>query len=168
MVAEVDAGCRRAGRTTRVEVAAEVWAENLPRTEQELALQGLAFFTYRAGPARRRRDRSTRLPRRAGREPASLVPEPIVYEDFLPRSAAGIFQSNLTDEGSRDDELARHAVRHRHGWRRSSASPIADPNDLYAAQQAASLAGPRPRWPAITISSLPPPRPIRHQENASA
>ncbi len=39
-------------------------------------------------------------------EAGALVPEPIVYEDFLPRSAAGIFQSNLTDEGSRDDEQA--------------------------------------------------------------
>ena len=31
-----------------------------------------------------------------------LQPEPIVYEDFLPRSAAGIFASNLTDGGTMD------------------------------------------------------------------
>jgi hypothetical protein len=31
------------------------------------------------------------------------IPEPIVYEDFSLRSAAGIFQSNLTDGGTRDD-----------------------------------------------------------------
>ena len=31
-----------------------------------------------------------------------LHPEPIVYEDFLPRSAAGIFASNLTDGGTVD------------------------------------------------------------------
>lgn len=30
------------------------------------------------------------------------IPEPIVYEDFSLRSAAGIFQSNLTDGGTRD------------------------------------------------------------------
>ena len=42
-------------------------------------------------------------------EAGVLVPEPIVYEDFLPRSAAGIFQSNLTDEGTRDDDADRHA-----------------------------------------------------------
>ena len=67
-----------------------------------------------------------------------LVPEPIVYEDFLPRSAAGIFQSNLTDEGTRDDEElgtpydidTLSAVIGR---------PIADPTELYAAQQQASL-----------------------------
>ena len=37
--------------------------------------------------------------------PAQVTATPVVYEDFLPRSAAGIFQSNLTDEGSRDDDL---------------------------------------------------------------
>ncbi|GGN58602.1 hypothetical protein GCM10011579_022130 [Streptomyces albiflavescens] len=30
--------------------------------------------------------------------------EPIVYEDFLPRSAAGIFQSNLSGEGTRHND----------------------------------------------------------------
>ncbi len=30
-----------------------------------------------------------------------VMPEPIVYEDFLPRSAAGIFQSNLTSKAVR-------------------------------------------------------------------
>ena len=43
-----------------------------------------------------------------------LVPEPIVYEDFLPRSAAGIFQSNLSDEGSRDED--RTAPRYDSAW----------------------------------------------------
>ena len=103
MVAEVDVRLAAApAGTTRVEVAREVWRENLPDTERELALQGLAFFTYRV--ARRRHDRPAA---RSGElvEAGVLVPEPIVYEDFLPRSAAGIFQSNLTDEGSRDDDL---------------------------------------------------------------
>ena len=31
-----------------------------------------------------------------------MVADPIVYEDFLPRSAAGIFASNLTDGGRVD------------------------------------------------------------------
>ena len=68
----------------------------------------------------------------------ALVPEPIVYEDFLPRSAAGIFQSNLTDEGSRDDRQNGTA------WDITSLSgvmgrPVRDPAELYAAQQEASL-----------------------------
>jgi uncharacterized glyoxalase superfamily metalloenzyme YdcJ len=138
MVAEVDIRLSAAepGSTTRVEVARQVWEENLPRTERELALQGLAFFTYRVtGGAAESEIASLRELVETG----VLEPEPIVYEDFLPRSAAGIFQSNLTDEGTRDDELAGtffdidtlSAVIGR---------PIADPTTLYEVQQAASLA----------------------------
>lgn len=32
-----------------------------------------------------------------------VTARPIVYEDFLPRSAAGIFQSNLSGEGSKNN-----------------------------------------------------------------
>lgn len=67
------------------------------------------------------------------------MPEPIVYEDFLPRSAAGIFQSNLTDDGTRDDEQAGAE----YDLQRLSeviGLQIHDPNDLYAAQRDASLA----------------------------
>ena len=138
MVAEVDVRLSAAepGSTTRVEVARQVWTENLPRTERELALQGLAFFTYQVTGVAAGTETATL---RELVEAGVLEPEPIVYEDFLPRSAAGIFQSNLTDEGTRDDELAGtffdidtlSAVIGR---------PIADPTTLYEAQQAASLA----------------------------
>jgi uncharacterized glyoxalase superfamily metalloenzyme YdcJ len=63
---------------------------------------------------------------------------PIVYEDFLPRSAAGIFQSNLTADGSRTDDRAgsmRDA-----GWLSDVMGvEVADPFALYAAQQQRSL-----------------------------
>ncbi|WP_069883769.1 2-oxoadipate dioxygenase/decarboxylase [Streptomyces luteocolor] len=86
----------------RADVAREVWAEHLPPTERDLAVRGLGFFTYHAVPGR---------PRDGARPPADLGglldggwvrAEPIVYEDFLPRSAAGIFRSNLGDAGSRN------------------------------------------------------------------
>jgi uncharacterized glyoxalase superfamily metalloenzyme YdcJ len=136
LTAEVDRRLADAGKgTTRVAVAAEVWREHLPRTETGLALAGLGFFRYRAAGAGA--ERGTTLA--ALLESGALVAEPIVYEDFLPRSAAGIFQSNLTDEGSRDDDqlgtpydLARLSE--------VVGIAIADPTDLYAAQQAASLA----------------------------
>ena len=135
MVAEVDTrlGAAPAG-TTRVEVARAVWAEHLPGTERELAVRGLAFFTFRVvGVAQG----ATSL--RDLVEAGVLVPEPIVYEDFLPRSAAGIFQSNLTDEGTRDDDRLGTP----YDLDRLSeviGRPIADPTALYAAQQQASLA----------------------------
>ncbi|MEV7197265.1 VOC family protein [Streptomyces sp. NPDC093510] len=86
----------------RGDVARAVWSEHLPPTERELAVRGLGFFTYHAVAGR---------PADGSRPPSDLAglldrgwlrAEPIVYEDFLPRSAAGIFQSNLSDTGSRD------------------------------------------------------------------
>jgi uncharacterized glyoxalase superfamily metalloenzyme YdcJ len=137
MVRDVDVRLAAApAGTTRVEVARTVWQQNLPRTERELALQGLAFFTYRVARTDGRAEGSAAL--RDLVEAGILVPEPIVYEDFLPRSAAGIFQSNLTDEGTRDDELSGTP----YDIDRLSAVigiPINDPTELYEAQQAASL-----------------------------
>ena len=141
MVAETDARLAAGGSAqgaaeghTRVDVAAQVWRERLPPTERELAVQGLGFFRYRRGPVRPGADHS--LPALLGS--GALVAEPIVYEDFLPRSAAGIFASNLTAEGARDDlvcgtpyDLTRLSV--------LIERPVHDPVDLYAAQQQASL-----------------------------
>lgn len=53
---------------------AAVWSDHFPSTDAELAASGLAY--YRRG------------------DPA----EPVVYEDFLPASAAGIFRSNLDSD----------------------------------------------------------------------
>lgn len=140
LVAEVDT--RRADApsgTTRVEVAEVVWKESLPATERELALQDLAFFTYRVGDAPAPETETESATLRELVESGVLIPEPIVYEDFLPRSAAGIFQSNLTDDGSRDDDQEGtyydiERLSEVIGIR------ISDPTALYAAQQRASLA----------------------------
>lgn len=59
-----------------------LWDKRFPTSEDELEKLGAAYFTYHGG-----------------------VREPIVYEDFLPRSAAGIFRSNLdagTDTAASD------------------------------------------------------------------
>jgi uncharacterized glyoxalase superfamily metalloenzyme YdcJ len=138
MVAEVDRRLAAApAGTTRVDVARDVWQEFLPGTERELALQGLAFFTYAVAttPPPTGAVRSLRELVEAG----VLVPAPIVYEDFLPRSAAGIFQSNLTDEGTRDDDLLGTPY-DLDMLSEVIGRPIADPTLLYQAQQSASLA----------------------------
>jgi len=97
----------------------EVWRRTFPDTEAELARQGLGYFTYEVG------------------DDGTLTREPIVYEDFLPRSAAGIFQSNLTEEGSKD---ASQAGEERDAdWMAGAVGrELFDPFDLYAAQVAAS------------------------------
>ena len=141
MVAESDARLALApAGTTRVEVAARVWTEHLPRTERELALQGLAFFTYRLDEEALDGALLTgtaSLPDLI--EAGIAVPEPIVYEDFLPRSAAGIFQSNLTEEGSKDDEQVGTSY-DIHRMSRIVGSEVHDPNDLYQRQQDDSIA----------------------------
>lgn len=148
MVARVDEALAGGDGRTRTEVAREVWAEHLPTTEAGLAEAGLAFFTHRVVAAAARdvdvdaaRDASDPVARdgmlahlvRSG----ALVREPIVYEDFLPRSAAGIFASNVEDDGSRDDD---QAGAHYDLERLSGVvgAEVADPMALCAAQAEAS------------------------------
>lgn len=137
----------------RQEVAAAVWQEQLPNTELGLLRDELAFFTFapgRAVPAaappddpavaRERRGPATPDHRRltALVRAGALVATPLVYEDFLPRSAAGIFQSNLTDHGTK--HAASSGPNRDAGWLSDVMStPVADPSVLYAAQQQASL-----------------------------
>jgi uncharacterized glyoxalase superfamily metalloenzyme YdcJ len=85
---------------------AAVWADYFPATNEEMARAGLAYYH--------------------GGDPS----KPVVYEDFLPASAAGIFRSNLdTDAQAADTSdtsdysvewMAGHIGHHIH-----------DPYDLY-------------------------------------
>ncbi|MFI1302405.1 2-oxoadipate dioxygenase/decarboxylase family protein [Streptomyces sioyaensis] len=60
--------------------------------------------------------------------------EPFVYEDFLPRSAAGSFQSNLSDEDSRNND--RTGIACDSAWLSGAIGcDILDPCDLYEQQQ---------------------------------
>lgn len=69
--------------------------------------------------------------------------EPIVYEDFLPISAAGIFQSNLKDSGRRDSILPTKMSVAEDGGRavlaQAVGGTIRDEMDLYREMQAESL-----------------------------
>ncbi|MCP2264135.1 2-oxoadipate dioxygenase/decarboxylase family protein [Promicromonospora thailandica] len=106
----------------RQEIARSVWARTFPTTEAALAEQGLGWFTYEA-------DSATGTVRR----------EPIVYEDFLPRSAAGIFQSNLTSDGAKD--ATQEATDRDADWMAGALGrDLDDPFDLYADQVDRSLA----------------------------
>lgn len=71
-----------------------------PDSELLLRRQGLAYFRYRLTPT----GEAHRQAIRPGDDPQPLIErgwvtaQPIIYEDFLPVSAAGIFQSNLGNE----------------------------------------------------------------------
>jgi uncharacterized glyoxalase superfamily metalloenzyme YdcJ len=137
MVAKTDARVAEEPGAVRQDVAREVWRENLPATELELAVQDLAYFTFTLAPESERTgpfeaNLTTLLQR------GWLVPHPIVYEDFLPRSAAGIFQSNLSSEGHKDLSVAG-SDRTIEWMSEILGMQVADPNDLYAAQRQRSL-----------------------------
>ncbi|OPF83715.1 DUF1338 domain-containing protein [Streptomyces antioxidans] len=118
--------------------SATAWASRMPRTERALAEGDLAYFTAVVNPHRPRDGNAppTDLPALVRGGWVDL--EPIVYEDFLPRSAAGIFSSNLTGETSVDhdqDGMARDAQ-----WLAGVLDrPLHDPFDLYDRQRADSL-----------------------------
>ncbi|MGV9841846.1 2-oxoadipate dioxygenase/decarboxylase [Streptomyces fungicidicus] len=122
----------------RGELTRAVWEQHLPATEQELIARGLACFTYRVAPGR---------PRDGSRPPAGVAglveqgwvrAEPIVYEDFLPRSAAGIFQSNLSGEGSRNHD--HEGTAYDAEWLSGAIGrEVLDPFALYEQQQSRSL-----------------------------
>ncbi|WP_432001004.1 2-oxoadipate dioxygenase/decarboxylase [Streptomyces sioyaensis] len=139
LLARVDEAAARRPDTDRADLARALWAEELPDTELELAAQGLAHFTYHLVPGR---------PDDGNRPPAGLRDlvaqgwvraEPVVYEDFLPRSAAGIFQSNLSEEGTRNND--QEAAAYDSAWLSGVLGrEVLDPFDLYEEQQNRSLA----------------------------
>jgi uncharacterized glyoxalase superfamily metalloenzyme YdcJ len=75
-------------------VLAEVFAA-FPDDEGELRRQGLAFFEYRLTEAGKAAGTVAEADLDALIERGLVDARPITYEDFLPVSAAGIFQSNL-------------------------------------------------------------------------
>ncbi|QNQ90852.1 DUF1338 family protein [Corynebacterium poyangense] len=144
MVAETDQLLHEEPGAPRAEIARRVWQKHIPTTEKELDEQGLGYFTYElaASPEDIRHQLSGGP---EGVELQELIDRgllratPIVYEDFLPRSAAGIFQSNLTGEGTRDNshEAARYDAA---ALSTMIGRELAEPTELYAAQRAQSLA----------------------------
>ncbi|BBY07458.1 2-oxoadipate dioxygenase/decarboxylase [Mycobacterium noviomagense] len=107
-VALTPKGHRRYDAAMAAPDPAQVWARYFPSTDVEMAAQGLAY--YRSG------------------DPS----KPVVYEDFLPASAAGIFRSNLDS----DAEAAQVADDSGYslGWLTAAIDrPIYDPYALYEA-----------------------------------
>jgi uncharacterized glyoxalase superfamily metalloenzyme YdcJ len=121
----------------QAEMAREVWAEGMPHTEAELDSSGLGWFTYHlvAEPPPGEPPRTVRELVNGGWAEA----RPIVYEDFLPRSAAGIFASNLTVDGSIDAD--RGGAHRDAAWLADAIGrEVLVAEDLYARESNASMA----------------------------
>lgn len=101
----------------------------------DLRREGLAFFRYSATPA------GIAVRGQLPSDPEALIArgylrfDPIIYEDFLPVSAAGIFQSNLGT-----DQQQNYATRsNRSAFEEALGAKVQDELALYAERQAASL-----------------------------
>ncbi len=108
-----------------------------PDDHDTLRREGLGYYRYtltdagRAVPAGERA-----LPAEVLIERGLATAEPIIYEDFLPVSAAGIFQSNLGGEEQR--AYAAHA--NREAFERDLGVAVSDEFAIYERLQAESLA----------------------------
>jgi uncharacterized glyoxalase superfamily metalloenzyme YdcJ len=139
LLGRIDAEMAANPGEARAEIARAVWERHMPGSEAELAAQGLAYFTYRRAPDRQRDGR--RPPAGIGEllRQGWVRAEPIVYEDFLPRSAAGIFQSNLSGEGARDND--QQGAAYDAAWLSGAIErEVLDPFTRYEQQQNRSVA----------------------------
>jgi len=115
---------------------AEVF-QAFPDDHATLRREGLAFFHYHAVPGT-----TASLPAQINAdtlealiEQGALTCQPMIYEDFLPVSAAGIFQSNLG--GEQRDEYASQANHAQ--FERDLGASVIDEIALYEQRQQASL-----------------------------
>lgn len=135
-MAEVDAQSAQS-RRDRADVAQEIWAQRFPRTEAEFLQKDLGYFTFELVSERPASDMPSQLIDMVSEGHIRI--EPIVYEDFLPQSAAGIFASNLSGDGNVRDaqgDAPRDAA-----WMSDRiGTPVLDSFEIYAQERASSLA----------------------------
>lgn len=106
-----------------------------PDDWDELRKQGLVYCTYRplnkkgfGGAGSATLDSLI--------EDGSIEAIPVTYEDFLPLSAAGIFQSNL---GSKSSSGEVEAVPDEEGLEEALGEPVSDPDLAYSSMQRKSI-----------------------------
>ena len=113
----------------------EVFAP-FPDSWDEIRREGLGYFAYSLTEAGRSN------PPAPGSDLETLIEtglvrfDPVVYEDFLPVSAAGIFQSNLGDDAQQDFTASPNQQR----FESDLGAPVLNPFDLYAEIERASIA----------------------------
>ncbi len=128
------AGSGTAGDPRAYELRLQQVFQAFPDDLETIRRQGLGYFEYS-------RLRDARPTDPAGGDLDALVAagvvqaRPIVYEDFLPVSAAGIFQSNLGDAARQ----AYAAADARAAFERALGCEVLDEFALYESQQTASI-----------------------------
>lgn len=129
---DIEAGLPGASYAQRLQAAFDAFPDDLPA----LRRAGLGFFRYELTPAGRQQAETVQ-----GLDLDALVAHglvqcmPITYEDFLPVSAAGIFQSNLGGETG----AAFSAASAQAAFEAALGAGTLDAFALYEAEQAASI-----------------------------
>ncbi|MBO0608034.1 2-oxoadipate dioxygenase/decarboxylase [Myceligenerans salitolerans] len=138
-VAQLDERAAGVTEAERQAIGREIWQRTFPDTEAALADQGLGYLTYELsdehgdGGGAGHHGSSEGPGTLAGTRAPRVVRAPVVYEDFLPRSAAGIFQSNLTEEGAKD--AGQTGAKRDDDWMAGALDrELHDPFELYARQ----------------------------------
>jgi uncharacterized glyoxalase superfamily metalloenzyme YdcJ len=126
-----------AGPEEHDRIVAEVFAR-YPDSWEELRRQSLVYFNYRCTPVARSIviEENSNLERLLNLGVLEAVP--ITYEDFLPMSAAGIFQSNLGSSGGGSAKI-HAAFSDKAGYESALRRPVINLDGWYADAQEASL-----------------------------
>ena len=106
----------------------------LPDRDDAMRREGLAYFHYHLTDAGKDAAGSSSADMDALIEEGLVEAQPITYEDFLPVSAAGIFQSNLG--GGENEAYAGNA--NREAFEEALGAPVTDELALYAEREQAS------------------------------
>jgi len=110
---------------------------SFPDDHDTLRQEGLGYYRYQLTDAGRAApERVADLPAEVLVAAGLATADPIVYEDFLPVSAAGIFQSNLG--GGEQRACAAHA--NREAFEQALGAAVNDEFEIYERIQAESLA----------------------------
>lgn len=112
----------------------EVFAP-FPDSWEEIRRQQLGYFSYSLTEAGRRNPPAPDADLEALIAAGLVRFDPVVYEDFLPVSAAGIFQSNLGDDAQQDFSASPNQQR----FEADLGASVLNPFDLYAEIERASI-----------------------------
>jgi uncharacterized glyoxalase superfamily metalloenzyme YdcJ len=126
--------------STELEAGRMIWnRSDFPADETQMRRRGFGYFTYRVTTDAPIPHISPEADLDTFVSAGIIIATPIVYEDFLPRSAAGIFQSNLTG-GTGKDNRGTAALYDIDWLANTLGCKVHESEDLYATQSRRSLA----------------------------
>ncbi|MGO3699273.1 MULTISPECIES: 2-oxoadipate dioxygenase/decarboxylase HglS [Halomonas] len=106
----------------------------MPDSDEAMRREGLAYFHYHLTEAGKAATGNARTDIDALITKGLVEAQPITYEDFLPVSAAGIFQSNLGG----GENAAYTGNANREAFKEALGAPVTDELALYAEREQAS------------------------------